>query len=125
MLEEVAQRPCGRPTKSGTPCRAQHSGPGFACKIHTTEREKEIVEAYQRGLTIGRTEGSDWEKKSAKLSVEHLERRVQDLEAKLDAATRRYQDNGHQAVTVDGYGYRWEGHGQLAVGDRYCCRKTA
>lgn len=30
----------------------------------------------------------------------------------------RFEVDGDQAVTVDGYGYRWSGTGTLEVGDR-------
>lgn len=54
MFEEVHHRPCGHPTKSGNPCRAQFSGPSFACKLHTTDHETALVEAYRQGLETGR-----------------------------------------------------------------------
>ncbi|GAA2114983.1 hypothetical protein [Streptomyces synnematoformans] len=118
MFEEVHQRPCGRPTKSGSPCRAQFSGPGFACKIHTTEHERALVEAYQQGLQAGRTQAREWERSAAASRVEHLEQQIRTLQEQLDAKTRRYEVDGDQIVTVDGYGYRWRGADPLEVGDR-------
>jgi len=112
VFEDQHQRPCGRPTKSGTACRAQFSGPDFACKLHTTAHEKDIADAYRHGMEAGRTQGREWEKSSAKLRIEHLERQVRTLEEKLDAAARRFEVDGCQAVTVDGYGYRWKGPGR-------------
>ncbi|MFF7993421.1 hypothetical protein ACFZDG_26970 [Kitasatospora xanthocidica] len=47
-----------------------------------------------------------------------MERKVKKLEEQLDAQKRRFEDCGAQAVTVDGYGYRWTGPGRLEVGDR-------
>lgn len=118
MFDEIALRPCRRPTKSGKPCRAQYSGRGFACKLHTTEHEAELVRAYEQGLTAGRAQERRTQEQSTKLHVAHLERQVQELREKLDGASRRFEVAGRQAVTVDGYGYLWAGEGALVVGDR-------
>lgn len=120
MLDEMHQRPCGRPTKSGNPCRAQFSGPGFACKIHTTDHdhEKTLIDAYLQGLETGRTRARQGEQQAAAARIEHLEKQVRTLQEQLDAKTRRHEDGGYQAVTVAGYGYRWSGPGRLEVGDR-------
>lgn len=120
MFDEVHHRPCGRPTKSksGTPCRAQFSGPGFACKLHTTDHEKALAEAYQQGLETGRAQESQWRQRAEAAQVEHLERQIRTLREELDAKNRRFEIDDAQAVTVDGYGYRWSGPGTLEVGDR-------
>lgn len=118
MFDEVHHRPCGRPTKSGASCRAQFSGPGFACKLHTTDHEKALVEAYQQGLEIGRTKEREWRQRTEAAKVEHLERQIRTLREELDAKNRRFDVDGDQAVTVDGFGYRWRGPGRLDVGDR-------
>ncbi|MFE9381251.1 hypothetical protein [Streptomyces sp. NPDC006855] len=118
MFDEVHHRPCGRPTKSGAPCRAQFSGPGFACKPHTTDHEKALVAAYQQGLATGRTKEREWRQRTEAAKVEHLERQIRTLREELDAKNRRFDVDGDQAVTVDGYGYRWRGPGRLDVGDR-------
>lgn len=47
-----------------------------------------------------------------------MERKVKNLEEQLDSQQRPFEDRGTQAVTVDGYGYRWTGPGRLEVGDR-------
>lgn len=118
MFEEVHQRPCGRPTKSGTPCRAQFSGSGFACKLHTTDHEKALVEAYRQGVETGRAQEREWRQRTEAAQVEHLERQIRTLREELDAKNRRFEVDGDQAVTVEGYGYRWSGPGTLEVGDR-------
>ncbi|QLE70220.1 hypothetical protein FGW37_33135 [Streptomyces rectiverticillatus] len=118
MFEEVHHRPCGRPTKSGAPCRAQFSGPGFACKLHTTDHERTLVEAYRQGLETGRAQEREWRQRTEAAQVEHLERQIRALREELDARNRRFEVDSDQAVTVDGYGYRWRGPGRLEVGDR-------
>ncbi|MGV9788273.1 hypothetical protein [Streptomyces sp. NPDC003435] len=118
MFEEIHQRPCGRSTKSGASCRAQFSGPGFACKLHTTDHEKALVDAYQQGLEAGRAEERRWSRRTQAGQVEHLKRQMQTLREELDAKNRRFTVDGDQAVTVDGYGYRWKGPHTLEVGDR-------
>lgn len=114
MFDDVHHRPCGRPTKSGAPCRAQFSGPGFACKLHTTDHEK----AYQQGLETGRAKEREWRQRTEAAQIEHLERQIRTLREELDAKNRRFDVDGDQTVTVDGYGYRWNGPGTLDVGDR-------
>ena len=46
-----------------------------------------------------------------------MKRQIDELKTKLDQATRRHIVDGHQAVTVDGYGYLWTGEPRLEVGD--------
>ncbi|MGI5430300.1 hypothetical protein [Streptomyces sp. CA-179760] len=116
MFEEVHHRPCGRPTRSGTPCRTQFSGPGFACKLHTTDHDKALVDAYQQGLEAGRLQESKHHAEAAE--VEHVGRQIRILRNEPHAGNRRFEVYGGQAVTVDGYGYRWKGSGTLEVGDR-------
>ncbi|MFJ7280563.1 hypothetical protein [Kitasatospora sp. NPDC098663] len=118
MFDQQHPRPCGRPTKAGTPCKSQVYGRAFACKLHTTDLEKQLLDAYERGHRDGYAQGRQSAEVSAKLHSEHLERKVKTLEEQLDAQQRRFEDRGAQAVTVDGYGYRWGGPGRLEVGDR-------
>lgn len=118
MFTTFGQRPCGRPTKSGKACKANFSGVGFASKLHTTPQEQALVDAYEDGYRRGREEGNKSGQQSAALSIEHLQRQIADLKAKLDAATRRFRADGLQAVTGDGYAYLWNGQPDLEVGDR-------
>ncbi|MFF3751414.1 hypothetical protein ACFYYH_13270 [Streptomyces sp. NPDC002018] len=118
MFDEVHHRPCGRPTKSGTPCRAQFSGPGFACKLHTTDHEKALAEVYRQGVETGRAQEREWRQRTEAAKVEHLERQIRTLREALDAKNRRLEVDDAQAVTVDGYGSRWSGPGTLKVGGR-------
>jgi hypothetical protein len=118
MHTTYGMKTCGRPTKAGTPCKAQYSGVGFACKTHTTVEEQAQVDAYQAGYRAGYDAGIESGRTSSALSTEHLERQIAELKAKLDQATRRYTVDGHQAVTVGRYSYLWTGQPQLKVGDR-------
>ncbi|MFD6748139.1 hypothetical protein ACWHA6_36925 [Streptomyces anthocyanicus] len=118
MFEETRQRPCGRPTKSGNPCRAQFSGPGFACKLHTTDHEKALLDAYQQGQRDGREQAKRWEQQASAARIAELERQIRALKDERDSKTRRFEVDGHQAVTVGGYGYQWKGPGRLEIGDR-------
>ena len=111
-------RACGRPTKSGKPCKARIYGPDLACAVHATEQDRELAQAYRQGHSDGFREGSAAAGGVAKAQVECLERRVRELEQRLDDAQRFYEVDGDQAVEVDGYAYRWRGDQPLEVGDR-------
>ncbi|MEU9349008.1 hypothetical protein AB0D74_48210 [Streptomyces sp. NPDC048278] len=76
------------------------------------------MEAYQQGLETGRTQEREWRQRSEAAQVEHLERQIRTLREELDTKNRRFEVDGDQAITVDGYGYRWSGPGTLEVGDR-------
>jgi hypothetical protein len=110
----VGDRTCGRPTRSGKPCRVRIYGRAVACSLHITEHEREIAEAYQRGYREGR-ESSDAASRS---NVERLEGRVRELEQRLDEASRLFEIDGDQIVQVGKLTYRWRGPEPLAVGDR-------
>lgn len=118
MDTTYGMKTCGRPTKAGAPCKARFSGPGFACGTHTTPEEQAQVEAYQAGYRKGYAEGTEAGRRSAAMPTEHLERQVAQLKQQLDQATRRHTVDGHQAVTVDGYGYLWTGEPHLKIGDQ-------
>ncbi|MBZ4319915.1 hypothetical protein [Streptomyces huiliensis] len=76
------------------------------------------MEAYQKGLETGWAQERDWSQRAATAQIERLERQIRTLRDELDAKSRRFQIDGDQVVTVDGYGYRWKGPGTLEVGDR-------
>jgi hypothetical protein len=116
--EPPAVRRCGRPTRSGGQCRAQIYGRDVACRQHTTEHEREVLDAYEQGWREGLRQGQQSGNELRSLATEHLERRIAALEQQLDEKQRVYEVAGDQAVEVGGYSYRWAGHPPLAVGDR-------
>jgi hypothetical protein len=119
MSEQLPEIPtCGRPTKSGQPCKARISRFEVACKAHATQHDHELAQTYQRGYREGFDRGREIQSGGAKLQVEHLERRVRELEQLLDDATRIYEIGGDQVVEVGKYAYRWRGEPSLKVGER-------
>jgi hypothetical protein len=116
--EAATVRNCGRPTKSGAPCRARVYGSDVACTLHTTDVERQVTEAHRRGYYEGYEQGRKSNEDAEKLRVEWLERRVRELEQKLDDAARYFELDGDQAVEVGRYSYRWSGSPPLKVGDR-------
>jgi len=118
MQTGIGEKTCGRPTKSGAPCKARFSGAGFACKLHTTSEEAAQVTAYELGYRHGWERHSEISQSMASANVEHLKRRIADLESQLDKTKRQHTVNGCQAVEVNGYGYLWRGTPALEVGDQ-------
>ena len=92
--EPTGVRVCGRPTKCGRPCRAQVYGSGVACGLHTTDHEREVAEAYRRGHADGWERGLKAKGDSEKMRVEWLDRRVRELEQRVDDAERYHQIDG-------------------------------
>ncbi|WP_243741115.1 hypothetical protein [Streptomyces sp. 8K308] len=55
----------------------------------------------------------------AERTIEHLRRRIQELEKEdADEATPVTDGGGDQIVEVNGYAYRWTGQPPLCVGDQ-------
>ena len=112
--EEWEARRCGRPTKSGKPCKT-FSGGEFPCRIHMTELDihyravvsRTHTEAFEAGMEAGR-----------EAYIREVEKAVRDAE---EARTFRLQTlDGKQIVEVGGYAFAWDAkkHGRmLAVGD--------
>ena len=90
----------------------------MACPRHITDAERVSAEAYRRGYSAGYQQGLHSAEGLERLTIEHLERRVRDLEERLDRAERYYELDGHQVVEVGRYAYRWRGSDPLSVGDR-------
>ncbi|MFF5127663.1 hypothetical protein ACFY41_12170 [Streptomyces syringium] len=90
----------------------------MACGTHATEHDRAAADAHRRGYREGYDSGLKSGASSSKLKIEWLERRIKDLEQKLDETTRIYEVDGHQAVDVGGYAYLWRGSAPLEVGDR-------
>lgn len=74
--------------------------------------------AYRRGWSEGFHSGSKSGASGAQGKIEWLERRVNDLEKKLDDSQRYYELGSDQVVEVGRYAYRWRGNPPLAVGER-------
>ncbi|MCY0951284.1 hypothetical protein [Streptomyces sp. H27-S2] len=117
-MTDHQDRTCGRPTRSGSPCKIRISGSDVACGTHATEQDKAVAEAHRRGWSEGYRSGSESSTSFSKSRVERLEHRVKELEEQLDATRRVYQVDGHQVVEVGRYSYRWRGSEPLEVGDR-------
>lgn len=117
MMENQV-RTCGRPTKSGNPCKVRVSGSDVACGIHSTEQDRAVADAYRRGYQEGRESGARSSSESSKLRITWLERQVEELRQRLDKETRIHEIGGDQVVDVGGYAYRWRGETPLEVGDR-------
>ncbi len=111
-------RRCGRPTRSGAPCRAQIYGRDLACKLHTTDHEREVLAAFERGWSEGLRQGRESEASLSSDRVRRLERRIAELETAADEQLRIYEVDGSQAVEVGRYSYRWDGEPQLVVGEK-------
>lgn len=93
-------------------------GSDVACGTHATGEDRAVAAAHQRGWREGYEQGCKSGASSAQSKTEWLERRVKELEQRLDDATRVHEIAGDQVVEVGGYAYRWRGGGRLEVGDR-------
>ncbi|MFE0690222.1 hypothetical protein ACFV0Z_18985 [Streptomyces xiamenensis] len=117
-MTDQHHRACGRPTRSGRPCKIRISGSDVACGTHATEQDKAVAEAHRRGWNEGFASGKESSARLSRSRVERLEQRVKELEEELDSSKRVYEIGGHQVVDVGGYAYRWRGSTPLEVGDR-------
>ncbi|WP_406095637.1 hypothetical protein [Kitasatospora purpeofusca] len=115
---ENEERTCGRPTRAGKPCRVRISGSDVACGTHSTDEDRAVAKAHRQGWSEGYKAGCESGASSSRLKIEWLERKVKDLEQRLDNATRIFELGGDQVVDVGGYAYRWRGGDRLEVGDR-------
>ncbi|MDA0565232.1 hypothetical protein LG943_13025 [Streptomonospora sp. S1-112] len=119
MTEEINDVPtCGRPTRSGKPCRIRISRFDVACGTHATEHDRALADAYRRGYNEGWKAGSATGEQGAQARIRFLEARLRELQERDDAAKRIFEVGGEQVVEVDGYAYRWRGHPPLVVGER-------
>ncbi|WP_236241790.1 hypothetical protein [Streptomyces sp. CC228A] len=117
-MTDQYNRTCGRPTRSGSPCKIRISGSDVACGTHATEQDKAVAEAHRRGWNEGYKSEARAAQASPSPGSKRLEQRVKELEEQLDDAKRVYEVDGHQVVDVGGYAYRWCGSKPLEVGDR-------
>jgi hypothetical protein len=77
-------------------------GPELACRAHITDHERDITEAYQRGMGAGHRRGWENCQEFRRQEIEQLEARVRELERSLDDAQRYHQIDGNRVVEVDG-----------------------
>lgn len=111
-------RTCGRPTKSGRPCKVRVSGSDVACGMHSTEQDRAVADAHRRGYREGYESGTRASGESSKLRIAWLEKQVEELRGRLDKETRIHEIGGDQVVAVGRYAYRWSGETPLDIGDR-------
>lgn len=113
--QAIEARRCGRPTKSGAPCRTQLYHPSeVACGKHATEHDLAITEAYRRGWR----DAFDLRRDVSQSTTDGLKQRIEELERQLDDAQRYFEQDGDQVVEVGRYAYRWGGNPPLEVGER-------
>lgn len=111
---------CGRPTRSGSPCRQRIPNPRFeyACRRHSTAGEVELAtarrDAYYEGYRDARHAAQDF----AEFRIRQLEQRIAELEQAAKPPRRMIDEQGRQIVEVGRYAYAWSGPVPLAVGDQ-------
>lgn len=111
-------RECGRPTKSGAPCKQQvHSLFDVACGKHATDHDRELAAACTAAWRAGLDQGKQSQQNSESWELGNLRRRVAELEQAADVAARRFTVGKDQVVQVGKHAYRWAGTPPLAVGD--------
>jgi hypothetical protein len=105
---------CGRPTRSGDPCKQQVNPGQRACQKHSTPEDTAFYEGYRQGW------GAAADAHQGDFSSGFEEGRKQAERAQLrDNQPRDFTDGtGRQLVEVDGYAYAWCGEDQLSVGDK-------
>jgi hypothetical protein len=117
-------RRCGRPTKSGKPCRAILSDPRErACGKHATPEDQAYAQGWADGATFGRKgwqDAKDAAKSELRMEIEWQVR--QEKAAEEERRNFRTEVGGKQIVSVDigesrPFAYIWGGE-PLTVGDR-------
>lgn len=106
---------CGRPTKSGNPCKAIGFGYSSVCKIHETDYDRQLTQAFQEGIKNGESraqQSREWELEN--LIRAEVDRRM----AETPCKHWRFKDiEGRQIVTIGNYSYIWNGDTELKIGD--------
>jgi hypothetical protein len=109
-ISESKSRVCGRPTRSGAPCRAPVHGSVVACHLHVTETETAASEAYWDGWSAGHLSGLE----SAQSQIQQYKDEIARL---YDMRKRLTTHRGAQIVEVNNYAYSWLGDEPLQIGD--------
>jgi hypothetical protein len=117
----VPPRPlCGRPTRSGRPCRQRISNPRFevACRTHATDAENDLADARRTAYHDGYRDGQESARDFARFRIEQLQARIEQLESENKPPLRTTDALGRQIVQVGRHAYTWDGPDPLAVGDQ-------
>lgn len=110
---------CGRPTRSGAPCRQRIPDPRFevACRQHSTDQERELATARHDAYYQGYRDAQQSSRDFAGFRIEQLRQRIAELEQAAKPPRRMMDGQGRQIVQVGGYAYAWGGAEPLVVGD--------
>jgi hypothetical protein len=111
---------CGRPTRSGRPCRQRISDPRFevACRTHATGAENEMAAVRRTAYYDGYRDGQGSAREFARFRIEQLQARIDRLESESKPPLRTTDQLGRQIVQVGQHAYAWDGPEPLAVGDQ-------
>ena len=104
---------CGRPTKSGQPCRTilRLGVAEFVCHSHATENDRAIMAMLNREWTDAYRDAFEHGKASARWEYEAAAREA------ARAERFRLTDGGRQVVRFGKYAYTWNGPEPLRIGD--------
>ena len=118
---------CGKPTKSGAPCRARaqrdyrgHTNFHVPCKAHLTPAHEKFLEYTAEAYAAGKRDGLRDAKGRDEIEIAQRVRDAINAElAKKDVINngRTHDSLGRQLVVIKGYTYHWEGE-PLEVGDK-------
>jgi hypothetical protein len=119
----MEERWCGRPTKSGKPCRLTLNRWERACSTHATLEDQAYARGWIDGAAVGREGWQDaMEAAKSELRVEIENQIRREKAAEEERRNFRTEVGGKQIVSVSIGGsrllaYTWDGE-PLAVGDR-------
>lgn len=111
---------CGRPTRSGQPCRQRVPDPRFevACRRHATDSESKLATVRRRSYYDGYRDGGESARDFGRFQIEQLEKQVWELKEAAAPPLRMVDLRGRQIVQIGRYGYTWDGAEPLVVGDK-------
>ncbi|ASO17844.1 hypothetical protein FHR81_005333 [Actinoalloteichus hoggarensis] len=81
-------RTCGRPTRTGRPCRSRLHGYDVACGVHADEHDRALAAAYGRGWREGFSAGADSGSRSMKGVVDRLKHDLAEARRRLEDGRR-------------------------------------
>lgn len=120
MSDDDAGR-CGKPTKSGRPCRnptGLTEGPYGACDIHADDEDWVRMSIHSAGWHAGFKSGLKAGEEAGRIHAK-FEAAQAERAARQAAAFRLRDERGAQLVTVSirGLTYRWPDQPDLQIGD--------